>query len=101
MRKDAPRRPLPRRPHPRQLLLRLLTLRPHISFRTHRKDRRQAHQRVFSGVDCSGRVEVLEEEDFECESGDVEPEAVRGANEGRGVEVNGVEDVVLREKREA
>jgi hypothetical protein len=56
---------------------------------------------VFSGVDCSGRVEVLEEEDFECESGDVEPEAVRGANEGRGVEVNGVEDVVLREKREA
>lgn len=51
---------------------------------------------MFSSVDRTGGVEVLDEEDFERRAGDVEPEAMRVADEGWGVEVDGVENVVLR-----
>lgn len=50
---------------------------------------------MLGGVDGSGGVEVLQDEDLERRSGDVEPEAVRLTNEGRRVDVDGVEDVVL------
>jgi hypothetical protein len=44
-------------------------------------------------------MEVFEKEDFERETGDVEPETVGVADEGWGVEVDCVEDVVLRAER--
>jgi len=50
---------------------------------------------MLGGVDGSSGVEVLEDEDFERRSRNVEPEAVGLADEGGRVNVNGVENVVL------
>lgn len=53
---------------------------------------------MLGGVDARALVQVLGGEDVERGSGDVDPEAVRSADErGRG-DVDDVEDVVLGKK---
>ena len=51
---------------------------------------------MLSGVDRSGRVQILEKENLERRRGDVKPETVRLSDEGWRIDVDCVKNIVLR-----